>query len=689
MFDTWHFEPLVNEHVCIAKALGRTKLMMSSVIVTVPIPETNIRPCRDGLDDDMADGACGVSRSVMAQAWEMYREATNTDDNGVVPSAMQARLNSKKGVWYVDDRIPDGCIEYRNSQEKWYIPCADPEQLRLEVCCFSSDSGPARLNLQLIRLLELRMAQPELLIDLLNEQLHQDEQALTNWEACERFCRDAGDKGEAVMEKLHSHWSLDDEIVQALLRKAMELRHDQCIDENKLHITLPQSRDYLIIPDPFQILDPEEVVVQVPGLGFLEGDVIIARSPCYDPGELLKVKAVHPLKAGLLGRRGVNQSDEPFEWFDSLQSLVVLSTKPVMDAFGPHSNLDWDGLRSVADLMQGGDYDGDTVKVIWNPRFVDGFRHAEPPVYSEPGEVDWARKHPIGSQTPAELKERGLDVHNEAFNYFLDVIRHYGQSVVGRASTLHDEWSLQAAGNWDSDAGNNCRLLGDIFHKAMDSVQAGYVVTLPDHLTAVQRTSFNRRSAPELADGMGDDCPMYSVWISPLERAVKSEMLETALEVTYGLQSVCGSWVPPAAEYGWVYFRSEAEQRHVIGKELTLFNKKATIRHDTRDQKRTSGVMDAIWAAYSRFSRVNLAALDNDLLEIPPDPEIELTASPDPRWTRSAAEQAARQELGRVCALMCRAYQNESCDDGSLHRRMVRHTPHPHWLKPHASLGTG
>lgn len=423
VWDTWHLDPAMNGDLTISKSLARSNMAMSSVVCTVTIPESCIVRCTEEIDDDYLDGACGISRSVFLQAWDDYCVQTLTDDVGVPPSVLQGRLGSRKGVWYLDDRLKDGVIQFRSNQQKWLIHEPTKEQRTLEVCCFGTDSGPARLNLQMLRLLELRMAEPQLLVGLLTEQLDKDASALTEFDMCEKFCRDAGDKGEAVLEKLRSGWRLEDELVQALLRKAMKERHRHCVDENKLHIRLPKSRDYIIIPDPFGLLSPGEVAVKVPGIGYLEEDVIIGRSPCYHPGELLQVKAVHIYD--VLGRMHDPASiAQARKWFDVQQCVVILSTQSV-EIRGE--------ARSVADLMQGGDFDGDNVKVIWDERFVRGFKPWAPPSYSKPGESDFCHWHPLGHMKLRDV--RGGKPEDAAFEYFLAKVSSHGQNIVGEVRT--------------------------------------------------------------------------------------------------------------------------------------------------------------------------------------------------------------------------------------------------------------
>ena len=231
------------------------------------------------------------------------------------------------------------------------------------------------------------------------------------------------------------------------------------------------------------------------------------------------------------------------------------------------------------------------------------------------------------------------------------------------------DWSLEAAGNWDSVAGENCNKLADLAQKGLDAVSAGYEVTIPSSLRNVERSSYRRRSAPAVATAAGNTAAgedVFTVWVGPLEPTVKAETLEAALKTAYGLESVCEAWVPATVDYGFVGFKSQQEQLKVLGKTFMLHGKIARIQEDTRQQKRTTGVMDAIWAAYSRFARVSLAALDNDQLFIPPDPEVEAdVVTSDP-----AAHAAVEKELQNVCWQMAKAYRESSTGDGSFHNRM-------------------
>ena len=419
VFDRWHFDPSQNGHITVAKALSRCNLASSTVVATVQVQKTSIIPAENSHLDPLTDGACGISRSLFVKVWECFCAATSTDDTGTSPTVFQGRIGPMKGVWYIDPSLPDGTMQVRSTQKKFELPDPTPQQLRIEVCCFGVDSGPARLNLQMIRLLEMRMADPQLLVELLTQQLADCIAAFKRFEKAEAFCRDAGSIGVDIMAKLQNGFKLDHVLVQSLLRKAMHSKHQWCVDENKLHIRLPKSRDLIIIPDPFSVLRPHEVIVKIPGIGYVQNqNVIVARNPCYDPGELLELTAIHAWD--LLQRVPISARGTLREWFETQQCVAVLSSQ------GAGSNVHTDGERSVADMMQGGDYDGDRVKVIYDRRFTDGLRSFDPPQYSP------SVKHPLGSVRLADV-----DSHDDAaFEWFKYLVSNQGRNLVGQISVL-------------------------------------------------------------------------------------------------------------------------------------------------------------------------------------------------------------------------------------------------------------
>lgn len=108
--------------------------------------------------------------------------------------------------------------------------------------------------------------------------------------------------------------------------------------KEKMHIRIPLSTNLFCIADPTGTLKEGEVSLQFsrgvedPRTGrrrdIVEGDILVARNPAHLPSDIQKVRAV---------------SNEQLR---ELKDVIVFSRQ---------------GLRSLASLLSGGDYDGDKV----------------------------------------------------------------------------------------------------------------------------------------------------------------------------------------------------------------------------------------------------------------------------------------------------------------------------------------
>lgn len=95
-------------------------------------------------------------------------------------------------------------------------------------------------------------------------------------------------------------------------------------------------------------------------------DMVLMRSPAYFTGDLLKLKIVS--WADLI-KRSILAGKDASSFFVKLHTGLVLSTK---------------GERSCADMMSGGDFDGDKAWVCWNPILTDQVCDCSPPNTSSP-----------------------------------------------------------------------------------------------------------------------------------------------------------------------------------------------------------------------------------------------------------------------------------------------------------------
>ncbi|KAG9121227.1 hypothetical protein FRC07_002909, partial [Ceratobasidium sp. 392] len=128
------------------------------------------------------------------------------------------------------------------------------------------------------------------------------------------------------------------------------------MEDDKVHIRIPDSANSFVIPDPLGVLEPGEIFcgikdgVRDTHTGqdkyCITGPVLVTRNPCILPSDVRKVMAV----------------DCADLWTAGYHDVIVFSVK---------------GESSLASMLGGGDYDGDTVYVIWDHMIVDNFTNSD------------------------------------------------------------------------------------------------------------------------------------------------------------------------------------------------------------------------------------------------------------------------------------------------------------------------
>lgn len=193
-------------------------------------------------------------------------------------------------------------------------------------------------------------------------------------------------------------------------------------------------------PDPYGILQPGEVFILFPCDGlksgvntkctcYDEGDVVVMRNPMLHPGDIRKLKAVphEMLYQSLMGTSG---------------GIIFFSVL---------------GDRSVADMMGGGDFDGDKYLVLLSRNdFVPYVNPVEP--FVEESEV----------AIPANITQEDIGL-----KIFLHLYLSGGENVVG---TYTNAWFALADkyGPADPRAMECMRIV----NKAMDAAKTGYTPKL-------------------------------------------------------------------------------------------------------------------------------------------------------------------------------------------------------------------
>lgn len=361
---------------------------LTKTLPAVVLEENQIRECEDLISPDkkvMNDGIGRMSPS-LAKA---ITKRLGLDDREM-PSGFQGRLGPYKGFWVVDDTSDDGemWIEGYPSQRKWDCNFDDADHRTFEVKDWARRLTPGSLNEQFIPVLEnralgnrsdmkeaIRLLLVETLTKALEEQTHaaEDPVALLAW-AHQNSSASRGEKidsrqllalggrpkSEEDMLKylVVSGFSPTLKFIQELVTKLARQRCEHLKD--KMKITVPQSAYAFMTVDFSGVLEEGEV-----HLAFSRGsecdttapngisrnelhghDVLVARAPAHFPSDVQKVRAVFRPELG------------------HLQDMVVFSRK---------------GNTPLADLLSGGDYDGDKAWVCWDPKLVKNFHNAPVP----------------------------------------------------------------------------------------------------------------------------------------------------------------------------------------------------------------------------------------------------------------------------------------------------------------------
>lgn len=308
-----------------------------------------------------------------------------------VPSAFQGRIGESKGLWIVDydttgtsDQI---WIETYPSQRKWkridsfsFSHENDDDHRTFEVLKWSSPLKSATLTLQFLPLLEDRGVPREaistLLVKGLDYETDQMVAAINNPLSFRKWLRE---QHSSVPERLKTgvvrfsggrpdspeetqNMLLDAGFDPKRLGYARELarksfkRHCDLLKE-KLNIKVGLSTYAYIAVDFQGILQPNEIHVcfstpfhdEISGNTMLEledVDVLIARSPAHFVSDIQKVRAV--FRPQLM----------------KYKDIVILPST---------------GDSPLAGLLSGGDYDGDTVWLCFDPDIVKNFENAPTP----------------------------------------------------------------------------------------------------------------------------------------------------------------------------------------------------------------------------------------------------------------------------------------------------------------------
>ncbi|KAG8715948.1 hypothetical protein FRC11_012567 [Ceratobasidium sp. 423] len=233
--------------------------------------------------------------------------------------------------------------------------------------------------------------------------------------------------------------------------------------DEKCHLHIPHSACALIIPDPLGVLEAGEVFCGFnrptrdnsgTDISTVTGPVLVTRNPCILPSDVRKVIAV----------------ECPELWTAGYTDVIVFSVK---------------GECSLASMLGGGDYDGDTVILIWEEAIVNQFINS-PTHYVD---VD-VSGHFVSN--PKRMEEIAPDDYRPVLDALLAPL------MPGQVG-MYGNWHATAAKVLGLDNPETVRL-GNVFTTCLDGVKTGLTI-LPQHLSEDSRNwnNFDHRIPSKLS----------------------------------------------------------------------------------------------------------------------------------------------------------------------------------------------
>lgn len=329
------------------------------------------------LGEVMNDGVGRISPSLMRKIRDILGLQS-------IPSAIQGRLGSGKGMWMTDttDLGHGDWIETYPKQRKWNCDRSEEAHRTLEIRSYSGSLVCASLNKQFLPILEdrakdvaaLRQTFVNNLTDRSSEETEYLKEALRHPELFRKWVRGLNprdsfrispqgmpflgglpERTEDIMSFLvdGGFEPMRLKFLQDIVFQAQKRRGDDLKDE--LHIKIPKSTYAYMLVDFQGVLEPDEVHLCFSSkfedgtdeLSDLDNmDVLVGRCPAHLPSDIQKVRAVFKPE------------------LRHIRDVIVFSSK---------------GDTPLAAKLSGGDYDGDKAWVCWHPELVENFRNWDLP----------------------------------------------------------------------------------------------------------------------------------------------------------------------------------------------------------------------------------------------------------------------------------------------------------------------
>ncbi|KAJ9638245.1 hypothetical protein H2199_006932 [Coniosporium tulheliwenetii] len=486
-----------NSHQPFPKAYARLELGLSRTHPSLVFLPSQIRRIKDVHADGTPEATCfndqslhwedihdpetvmndGCAQMSVGAAFEIWRSLGKP---GPVPSVFQGRIAGAKGLWMISaptyEEHPghrEIWIQISDSQNKFEPHTEDlsdelynKNRLTFEVLTHSKQPRSAALHVSFIPILLDRGVPREQLKRLVADYLDYERQQLMENVADPVWLRKWINEQNSLAEERNRQgdivWQAGlplNPVEKAILllesgftptsnqflADSVQWLVEQYLLKLKTRLTVPLGRSSNLwgIADPYNTLLPGEVHLNF-STNFLDEksgevypllngrEVLVARHPALRRSDIQKVQAVFKPE------------------LSHLTDVIIFSAK---------------GRFPLAAKLQGGDYDGDTFWVCWEPDLVRSFKNAPAPFRSP---------KPENYGIEVERSKLGeLTTGPDTIDSFLErslAFRSNG-STLGRVTNDHE--SLSYAKNTIDSPGTNA--LADLHDLLVDSAKNGYV----------------------------------------------------------------------------------------------------------------------------------------------------------------------------------------------------------------------
>ncbi|KAK7722741.1 hypothetical protein SLS57_004946 [Botryosphaeria dothidea] len=340
----------------------------------------------------MNDGCALISVGAARQLWQ--DSDASKKERGPIPSTFQGRIGGAKGMWMISDS-PDTkdpyhlqvWIEISQSQLKFNPHTDDlsdskydPRRLTFDLHSTTTTAEESSVYLSFFPILEDRGVSSKTLRKLFENHLDQEQEKLLEASKNPVHLRKWVNEQNSLAEERNREEDLTwqagmplqlQEKVNLLLEAGFDTSCDHLADvtqrlvakslrllRQNVRVHLPRCTYIKGVADPLGILKPGEIHVHF-SKSFIDeasGDclsylhnrpVLVARNPALRQSDIQKVQATFKLELG------------------HLRDVVVFPSR---------------GCYPLAGKLQGGDYDGDTFWVCWEPDLAEPFKNAPAPL---------------------------------------------------------------------------------------------------------------------------------------------------------------------------------------------------------------------------------------------------------------------------------------------------------------------